>query len=53
MVRAENSLDPPNKEKDVCHEIRDFFDLMNMATIVEKRVNESLAANNLKRRSTP
>jgi hypothetical protein len=53
MERLENILDSPIKGKDVCHEIRDFFDLVDMATLVEKRVNESLAANELKRRSIP
>jgi hypothetical protein len=53
MERFENILDSPIKGKDVCQEIRDFYDLVDMATLAEKRVNKSLAANELKRRSIP
>lgn len=45
----ENSLNPQIKGKGVCHEIKDFVNLVDMASLAERRISESVATNKLKK----
>ncbi|XP_062151919.1 uncharacterized protein LOC133860302 [Alnus glutinosa] len=49
--RFENGLNPRIKERVMCHEIRNFVKLVDIATIAERGMRESSAAYELKRRA--
>lgn len=48
----ENGLNPRIKERVICHEIKYFARLVEVASLMEKGIRESAAAYDLKRRST-
>jgi hypothetical protein len=51
VERFENGLNPRVKERVMCHEIRNFVKLVDIASIAERGMRESSAAYELKRRA--
>jgi hypothetical protein len=47
----ENGLNPHIKERVMCHEIRNFVKLVNIASVAERGMRESFTAYKLKRRA--
>jgi hypothetical protein len=44
VERFENGLNPRIKERVMCHEIRDFVKLVDIASVAERGMRESFAA---------
>jgi len=49
--RFKNGLNPRIKERVMCHEIKDFVKLVDIASVAERGMRESSAAYELKRRA--
>jgi len=47
--RFENGLNPRIKEMVICHEIKDYTKLVEIASLAERGIRESAAGNELKR----
>jgi hypothetical protein len=50
VERFENGLNPRIKERVICHEIKDYARLVEVASLAERGIRESATAYNLKRR---
>jgi hypothetical protein len=48
--RFENGLNPRVKERVMCHEIKDYARLVEVASIAERGIRKVAAANDLKRK---